>query len=314
MKILIMGGTRFVGVALTKLLVSQGHEVVLFNRGNRPAPVAGIRVIHGDRTDPQQIKDQLAGEDFDAIFDNNARELQDAQTLIDLFTGRIQHYVYMSSAGVYLESEILPHVEGDATDPQSRHKGKLDTESYLQQKYQKDGFPFTAIRPTYIYGPQNYNDIEAWFFDRICHDRPLPIPDRGLHITQLGHVSDLGRAMAAVLGKKLAVGQIYNVADPRYVTFLGLARACATVCGKPNYDRFVFYDAQKFGSAKRKAFPLRVQHFFTAVDKAMRQLDWQPEYDLLKGLETSYKDYVDSGRAQQPVDFSLDDQILASSP
>jgi nucleoside-diphosphate-sugar epimerase len=38
MRILIMGGTRFIGVYLTKILVEQGHEVVLFNRGNRPAP------------------------------------------------------------------------------------------------------------------------------------------------------------------------------------------------------------------------------------------------------------------------------------
>ena len=46
MRILIMGGTRFVGVSLTKILVAQGHEVVLFNRGNKPAPVEGIKQIH----------------------------------------------------------------------------------------------------------------------------------------------------------------------------------------------------------------------------------------------------------------------------
>ncbi|MEL6164889.1 MAG: NAD-dependent epimerase/dehydratase family protein, partial [Cyanobacteria bacterium J06628_3] len=39
MRILIMGGTRFIGVYLTQILVDQGHEVVLFNRGNRPSPV-----------------------------------------------------------------------------------------------------------------------------------------------------------------------------------------------------------------------------------------------------------------------------------
>jgi nucleoside-diphosphate-sugar epimerase len=55
MKILIMGGTRFIGVSLTKVLVEQGHEVVLFNRGNKPAPVAGVQQIHGDRTDPGQL-------------------------------------------------------------------------------------------------------------------------------------------------------------------------------------------------------------------------------------------------------------------
>ncbi|MGB5596088.1 MAG: NAD-dependent epimerase/dehydratase family protein, partial [Crocosphaera sp.] len=43
MRILIMGGTRFIGVYLTKELVKQGHEVVLFNRGNKPAPIDGIK-------------------------------------------------------------------------------------------------------------------------------------------------------------------------------------------------------------------------------------------------------------------------------
>ncbi len=45
MRILIMGGTRFIGVYLTKMLVEQGDEVVLFNRGNRPAPVEGVLEI-----------------------------------------------------------------------------------------------------------------------------------------------------------------------------------------------------------------------------------------------------------------------------
>jgi nucleoside-diphosphate-sugar epimerase len=312
MKILIMGGTRFVGVALTKLLVSQGHEVVLFNRGNRPAPVESVRVIVGDRTDPQQLKDKLSGESFDVIFDNNGRELKDSQPLIDLFTGRLSHFVYMSSAGVYRESDILPYFEGDAVDVHSRHRGKLDTEQYLHKKNQSHGFPYTAIRPTYIYGPQNYNDIEAWFFDRLVHDRPIPIPDQGLHITQLGHVEDLASGMSAVMDTDLAVGEIYNISDVRFVTFIGLARACAMAVGKENYDRFVFYDAKRFGGGKRKAFPLRVQHFFTSVEKALSDLDWVPEYDLISGLETSFRDYLDSGRHQQAVDFSLDEEIISA--
>ena len=85
MRILIMGGTRFIGVYLTKLLVEQGHDVVLFNRGKKPAPLEGIQQIHGDRTDAAQIQDKLAHEEFDAIFDNNGRELSDTKPLADLF-------------------------------------------------------------------------------------------------------------------------------------------------------------------------------------------------------------------------------------
>ncbi len=96
MRILIMGGTRFIGVYLTKILVAQGHEVVLFNRGKKPAPVEGIQQIHGDRTDANQIQEKLANQEFDAIFDNNGRELNDTKPLADLFKDRVQHFVYMS--------------------------------------------------------------------------------------------------------------------------------------------------------------------------------------------------------------------------
>ena len=69
MRILIMGGTRFIGVYLTKVLVAAGHSVVLFNRGNKPLPVAGVQQIIGDRQNPEELKAKLANEEFDAIFD-----------------------------------------------------------------------------------------------------------------------------------------------------------------------------------------------------------------------------------------------------
>jgi UDP-glucose 4-epimerase len=308
MRILIMGGTRFIGVYLTQLLVKQGHEVVLFNRGNRAVPFE-VQQIKGDRTDPTQLKEKLSQEYFDAIFDNNGRELSDTQPLAEMFQ-QVQHFVYMSSAGVYLHSDQLPHLEGDKVDPKSRHRGKHETEAYLSQL----GLPFTAIRPTYIYGPQNYNELESWFFDRIVRDRPIPIPGNGLHLTQLGHVKDLAQAMSDVLGSSAAIGQIYNVSGDRYVTFDGLARACAEAAGKsPETVQIVHYDPHKFDFGKRKAFPLRMQHFFASVNKAMTELNWHPKYDLVSGLKDSFQnDYLTSGKDTAEIDFSVDEEILGS--
>ncbi|QLE41029.1 NAD-dependent epimerase/dehydratase family protein [Nostoc sp. C052] len=309
MRILIMGGTRFIGVYLTQLLVEQGHEVVLFNRGNRPAPsLQGVGQIIGDRTDATQLKAKLSQENFDVIFDNNARELTDTQPLAEIFQDRVQHFVYMSSAGVYLKSDQLPHIEGDPVDPKSRHKGKHETEAYLTQL----GLPFTSIRPTYIYGPRNYNELEGWFFDRIVRDRPIPIPGNGMHITQLGHVKDLALAMTKVLGNKQAIGQIYNISGDRFVTFDGLARASAVAAGKsPDTLKIVHYDPKKFDFGKRKAFPMRVQHFFASVNKAQTELNWHPEYDLISGLQDSLEnDYLANAKDKTDVDFSVDEEIL----
>ena len=308
MRVLIMGGTRFIGVYLTKLLVDQGHQVVLFNRGNHPAPVDGVQTIVGDRKDAEGLKAKLAGESFDAIFDNNGRELSDTQPLVELFGDKVQHFVYVSSAGVYLKSDQMPHIEGDAVDPQSRHKGKFETETYLQAQ----NVPFTSVRPVYIYGPQNYNPLESWFFDRVVRDRPIPIPGNGMHLTQLGHVQDLAAAMAAVLGNETAIGQIYNISGEKAVTFDGLARACAIAAGKdPARLNLVHYDPKAFDFGKAKAFPMRVQHFFTTIDKAQAELGWAPTYDLVTGLKDSFhNDYLPSGRDQAEVDFGLDDKIL----
>jgi nucleoside-diphosphate-sugar epimerase len=311
MRVLVMGGTRFIGVSLTRLLVQQGHDVVLFNRGNQPAPVSNVGQIHGDRKDAADLKAKLAGETFDAIFDNNGRERSDTQPLVELFGDRVQHFIYVSSAGVYMKSDQMPHVEGDAVDPNSRHKGKFQTEAYLAEQ----SVPFTSVRPVYIYGPQNYNDLEAWFFDRLVRDRPIPIPDNGMALTQWGHVADLAAAMAAILGNSKAIGQIYNISGDRAVTFDGLARACAIAAGKdPATLNIVHYDPKQFDFGKRKAFPMRVQHFFTDIRRATLDLDWQPQFDLVSGLKDSFhKDYVTSGRQTQTVDFELDDQILAKA-
>jgi nucleoside-diphosphate-sugar epimerase len=312
MRVLIMGGTRFIGVYLTKALVQQGHEVVLFNRGNNPPPVAGITQIQGDRADAQQLKEKLGSTSFDAIFDNNGREASDTQPLAEIFAGRVQHFVYVSSAGVYLKSAQMPHREGDPLDPESRHRGKYETENALAAL----GLPWTSVRPTYIYGPQNYNDLEAWFFDRLVRDRPIPIPGNGLHLTQFGHVADLAEAMTKILGNTQALGQVYNISGDRYVTFDGLAQACAVAVGKAPEDiKIVHYNPKDFNLGKRKAFPLRVQHFFADIQKAVSELHWQPHYDLVTGLSDSFtNDYLASGRQNQDLDFSLDEEILADRP
>ena len=271
--------------------------------------MAGVTQIHGDRKDPTVLKEKLAGEKFDAIFDNNGRELSHTQPLVEIFKGEISHFVYVSSAGVYLPSEQMPHREDDPVDPNSRHKGKFATEDYLKSQ----GIPFTSIRPTYIYGPGNYNDLEAWFFDRLVRNRPILIPAGGVHFTQFGHIEDLANAMAKVLGNDKAIGQIYNISGDRYVTFTGLAQACAEAVGKnPDEVEIKYYDPNAFSFGKRKAFPIRVQHFFADVSKAINELNWQPKYDLVSGLKDSFEnDYLATGRDKAEIDFSLDEEIEA---
>ena len=204
MKILVMGGTRFVGKPLVARLQAQGHALTLFTRGKNAVP-AGVEHLCGDRSSDDGLS-ALQGRSFDVIVDSSGRKQEDSSRVVAI-TGPPSHrFVYVSSAGVYADSEQWPLDESSPTDPQSRHAGKADTEAWLRH----EGIAFTSFRPTYIYGPGNYNPVERWFFDRIVHNRPIPLPGDGSTITQLGHVEDLAEAMARCIEVDAAANRIYN--------------------------------------------------------------------------------------------------------
>ncbi|GMI79398.1 chloroplast RNA binding, heteroglycan-interacting protein 1.3 [Hibiscus trionum] len=320
-KILIMGGTRFIGVFLSRLLVKEGHQVTLFTRGKAPVTqqLPGesdsdysdfkSKILHlkGDRQDFEFVKSSLSAEGYDVVYDINGREAVEVEPILDALPN-LEQFIYCSSAGVYLKSDILPHCEVDAVDPKSRHKGKLNTESLLE----KSGVNWTSLRPVYIYGPLNYNPVEEWFFHRLKAGRPIPIPNYGVQITQLGHVKDLATAFVQVLGNEKASKQVFNISGEKYVTFDGLAKACAKAGGFPEPE-IVHYNPKEFDFGKKKAFPFRDQHFFASVEKAKHVLGWKPEFDLVEGLTDSYNLDFGRGTYRKEADFSTDDMILNKS-
>lgn len=327
-RVLVIGGTRFSGLYLAHELANRGAELVLLNRGSKlvgdpklmvPGESADAfkernartSLIVADRTDAAAMKEKLSGEAFDVIFDNNGREVGDSAPLVDIAKGMGAHYVYMSSAGVYMKSDVMPHVEGDEVDHASRHKGKLNTEDYLRAS----GVNYTAIRPTYIYGAGNYNPLDEWFFERLDAGIPICIPGHGAHLTGLGHVRDLVSAMAACAANPTAFGQVYNIQDRRAVTFDGFARLCAAAMGKPAPE-IIHYDPKDIDLGKKKAFPFRPQHFFCSPNKALRELEWSITYDLAAGLKDAYEnDYLlkkASGSIKNNYSMDTDRTIIAS--
>ncbi|KAK9100116.1 hypothetical protein Scep_023546 [Stephania cephalantha] len=318
-KILIMGGTRFIGIFLSRLLVKEGHQVTLFTRGKAPISQQlpgeadsdyadfASKILHlkGDRKDFDFVKTSLAAEGFDVVYDINGREADEVEPILDALP-KLEQYIYCSSAGVYLKSDLLPHFETDAVDPKSRHKGKLETESLLESR----DVNWTSLRPVYIYGPLNYNPVEEWFFHRLKAGRPIPIPNSGNQITQLGHVKDLATAFLLVLGNEKASKQVFNISGEKYVTFDGLARACAKGAGFPE-PKLVHYNPKEFDFGKKKAFPFRDQHFFASIEKAKSLLGWKPEFDLVEGLADSYNLDFGRGTFRKEADFFTDDIILS---
>ena len=303
-KILVMGGTRFVGKPLVAQLLSEGHQLTLFTRGKNPVP-AGVEHLCGDRSSAEGLA-ALQGRSFDVIVDSSGRTLDDSRAVIERTGAPSHRFLYVSSAGVYADSELWPLTEDSPTDPQSRHSGKLDTEAWLSA----EKIPFTSFRPTYIVGAGNYNPVESWFFDRIVHGRPVPLPGDGTTITQLGHVNDLAAAMALSLGVDAAANRVYNCSSVQGITFRGLVAAAARACGKdPDSVEIRSFDPSGLDKKARKAFPLRMAHFLTDVTRVQRELAWTPAYSVEAAMADSYvNDYA--GRMPTSPDFSGDEALI----
>tara|TARA_Y100001968_G_scaffold330452_1_gene382376 strand:- start:3949 stop:4866 length:918 start_codon:yes stop_codon:yes gene_type:complete len=283
MKILVMGGTRFVGKSLVNKFLSIGADIDIFTRGNKEIP-RGVNFIKGDRNEINDIK-QINKNKYDYIFDISGRELEQTKLLMNNLDNSFKRYLYVSSAGVYKDSDEILLYENDEIDLLSRHKGKFETEDWLI----KENIPFTSFRPTYIYGPNNYNKIENWFFERLVNTKKIPVPGDGLLVTQLGHVSDLTDAMIMSIESDKTKNQIYNCTGEKGITIKGLIYKCAEVC---NIDidqiNLCSFDYKKLDPKSRKVFPLRLTHYLTSIDKLKNDINWNPKFDLLKGLQNSY--------------------------
>jgi len=287
MKILVMGGTRFVGKSLVGKLLKQNHDIDIFTRGNKANPEK-TNLIKGDRNDLESIL-KLKNEKYDVVYDISGRELKQTKLLIENLDKSFQRYIYVSSAGVYKDNYELPLCENDPIDLDSRHKGKFETENWLiNQK-----IPFTSFRPTYIYGPGNYNKIENWFFERLFTNKSIPIPGDGSLITQLGHVSDLTDVMIRCINFENSKNNIYNCSGEKGVTIKGLIYFCARVLGlNQNEISLRTFDYQKLDPKSRKGFPIRLNHYQTDISKIKNDLSWEPNFDLFNGLKDSFsKDF-----------------------
>ena len=160
-------------------------------------------------------------------------------------------------------------------------------------------------------GPGNYNPVESWFFDRIVHGRPVPLPGDGSTITQLGHVKDLATAMARSIEVEAAANRIYNCTGSQGVSFRGLVAAAARAAGKdPAAVAIRSFDPAGLDKKARKAFPLRLAHFLTDTHRVRRELAWEPAFDLEATLVDSFKHDYALGIPTSP-DFSSDDALLA---
>lgn len=320
MRALVLGGNRYIGLHLVRELARRGHDVTVMNSHEVPLP-EGVRRLHGDRTIAGVLTDVLGPhrDEFDVVYDNTSYVPSDIEPLVELFAGRVQHYVFTSSVAAYKRSFVQPvletfrsHDPHDTARGKAYGVGKVQCEQYLQHLHDTVGFPATSLRVTHTIGPMSpLASREPIFFARLEAGRPILIPGEGFPFVHLIHVADVATLMASVADSDAAVGQMYNVAGSEITSVLGGIRMMASAVGvEPNIVH-VPMDIARSSRAPLVHWNEAVNGGLVfSIDKALRDLDWTPHFGLADGYRDSYEWFDREGRERYTFDFSLDDEIL----
>lgn len=245
MRVLVMGGTQFNGLALVHELAQTGHDVVILNRGQSQADLpVGIERVYADRTNHEQMREVLGAVNVDAVIDVSAYLPEDVELMIDIFRGRIAHYIFISSTVIYAASNHLPITENHPVergpDQQAYGRNKLLCEDILLREWRENQFPCSIVPFSMVMGAGNIlPDREQRMFQRLLRNRPILIPGNGRMLQQIGHAEDQARALRMMLCKPITFGQRYNLTGGDYFTQEGYVDTFGRILEKTPEKVFV---------------------------------------------------------------------------
>jgi nucleoside-diphosphate-sugar epimerase len=325
-KVLVIGGTLFIGRALVSELLKAGHEVWVLHR--KPEHDLGKRVgsIVADRNDCDQVRRALPASRFDVVFDNvydwergtTAAQVE-AAARAAAASSHLHRYVYMSSVAAY--GDGLNHHEGDALAPDDHPdpyvRNKATSERALFRLHQRTGFPVVTIRPPFIYGPGNPYYREAFFWDRMRDNRPIILPGDGRRLMQFVYIKDLVAACLRAMEEPAAVGHAFNIANPRAITQADAVAAFAEAAGKkPTVvrvprERIYHMGGHPMGPQLYFGFYFDLPPITQIVTKAQRVLGLKPT-DFLAGLKETYRWYL-RHHTKRETDYSYEERLLGAA-
>lgn len=325
LKVLVIGGTLFIGRLLVKELLKAGHEVSILHRRNRHDLGKRVANIAADRNSPESLKSALAGKHFDIVYDNaydwdRGTTAAQVEATARACGDRLQRYVFMSSVAAY--GDGLNHHEGDALapddHPESYVRNKAMSERSLFRMHQRNGFPVVTLRPPYIYGPGNPFYREAFFWDRIRESRAVILPGDGRRLMQFVNVKDVVTACLKVIEVDDVAGHAFNIANPRPLTQLEAVEAFAHAAGKEAKfvriprDRILRAGGHPMGPKFYFGVYLDMPAITLVVNKAQRMLKFKP-IDFAGGLKEAYRWYLRNNKFPKP-DFAFEDSLIATAP
>jgi len=233
MNILVAGGTGFIGPHFVRSLVAAGHDVTLFNRGNRRDLFPELTLINGDRTEGDLSG--LAGTSWDAVVDTAAYIPRVVEDLLDAV--RTRHYLFISSISVYADTGRPGLTEADAVSelPEPIDEFKLELYGPLKAACEaaartRLGDAVTIVRPGLIVGPGDPTDRFTWWPVRFSRGGRLLCPGDGADPLQVIDVRDLAGFVTRLVGN--ATSGTFNATGPvPPITVQDLVSACMDVAG-----------------------------------------------------------------------------------
>ncbi|HTA72299.1 MAG TPA: NAD-dependent epimerase/dehydratase family protein [Bryobacteraceae bacterium] len=261
MKILVIGGTGFIGPFVVRDLVEQGHNVAVFHRGNaKPVLPDSVRRIVGDRNDLAAHRADFERFAPDVVVDFLLSDDRQAQALMECFRGLVSRVVAISSQDVYRAYEVLLRkTPGPLQELPITEEAELRTQlhpydreqlrksqaafSWVTEDYDKipvekivlgdARLPGTVLRLPMVYGP---GDPLHRFFATVKRmddgRRAIPIQeDIAKFIPPRGYVEDVAAAVVLATLSPRAAGRIYNIAADQHFSELDWARKIGDAMG-----------------------------------------------------------------------------------
>lgn len=321
-RILVIGGTQFIGRLLVTELLHRGHEVYILHRKSRHPFSKRVHNLIGDRNDPASVRKAVGAIRFDAVYDNvydweHGTSASQVEAAAQIFDGKIGRYVFMSSVAAY--GDGLNHHEGDALAPDDHPnpyaRNKAMSERALFRMHQRTGFPVVTLRPPFVYGPGNPFYREAFFWDRFRAGRAVILPSEGHRLMQFVYIKDLVELAIKAVELRNTAGHAFNTANPRAVTQHELLLDLARVAGlkEPSLisiPRDLIHRAggQAIGEKLYFGYYFDMPAITQIVTKAQRMLAFKPT-DFEAGLKASYRCYLKQRNFSKP-DYTFEDELL----
>jgi len=324
MHVLIIGGTGTISRAIVQALLRRGHEVTLFNRGQRSdAPPAEVRVLHGDRRNRSAFEATLQAHYFDAAIDMISFTADDARSALRALHGRVDHFIQCSTVMTY--GPPFTGLFQDETAPlNGRHDGgygagKVAADELLLSAYAAEGFPVTIVKPSFTYGPGAVLLRQAMggggWIGRLRHGKPLLSVGDGLNYFQFLPAPDAGEAFAALVGKRAALGQVYNLVHPEPLTWDDWQRAVAAALGvQANLvhapaELLVAISPARFGHLPHNFAHTQV---FSGAKLAALLPDWQPHTPQRDAIAATIAWMDQHGQGEDGDADELEDRVIAA--